>query len=158
MLNPDCFSRPLKRLHAMFGLIQEVTNPDQLFPNLFECVAFPGGRCRRWFRPQMLSCPFYGEFFYVEQVLDDEDQLDILPAIHALAGLGPFGLDALEFGLPESKHMGLHPGNPTDLTNFEIDLVGEFDLRHIAEIGHRSLGSGDSLGTGRFHAMTTVFR
>ena len=77
---------------------------------------------------QRLARPGNGEALFVEQALDDEHLLHVLPPVQPLAGACPARPQRREFRFPVPQHMLLHPGQPTDLADPKIRLIRDRDL------------------------------
>ena len=65
-----------------------------------------------------------GVALFIKQLLDAEGPLDVAFAIEALAGAAFAGLELGEFGLPESKDVGLDLEQAGDVTDAEVELIG----------------------------------
>ncbi len=98
------------------------------------------------FGAQLLAGAGDGESFFVEQLLDAKNALDVASPIHSLAGTAFNRLELGEFGFPEAKHVGGQAAESGYFANAEVEFVGDQDF-----VARRSRG----LAVGRsgfFHA------
>ena len=80
------------------------------------------------FRAQLLTGAGDGESFFVEQLLDVQDALDVASSIHALAGAAFDWFELGEFGFPEAEHVGGQAAEGGDFADAEIEFVGDQDF------------------------------
>ena len=80
------------------------------------------------FGAKLLAGAGDGESFFVEQLLDAEDALDVAAPIHSLTGAAFDRLELREFRFPEAKHVGRETAQGGDLADAEVELVGDQDF------------------------------
>src|SRR5260370_37203535 len=73
---------------------------------------------------QILTRAFDRVFLLVKQMLDLEQQLDFLAAIHAMAGPGFLVPDAWKFRLPIPHTLRFHPAQLAHITDPKVELIG----------------------------------
>ncbi len=94
---------------------------------------------------EMSSCAVDGEFFFIQQMFDSQNQCHILPSVKSLARIGSLGPDLNKFRFPESKDIGGYVGDLTDFTDLEVNLIGNGD-RAVGIIFHRRLRKEFDIG------------
>src|SRR5438270_13037250 len=79
-------------------------------------------------RPQVLTCAGDGESLLVEQLLDAQNALDVLAAIHTLAGTALYRLELGELSFPKAQNVSRQVAQAGNFSNAEIEL---FRNQHI---------------------------
>src|SRR5688572_24426086 len=77
----------------------------------------------------LLARPFDRVLLRVEQMLDEHDQLDLAPLIHAIARAILGGIQEPELALPVAQHVGLEVGELANLADRKELLNGLRGLR-----------------------------
>jgi hypothetical protein len=68
-----------------------------------------------------------GKAFFVQQVLDQQNRINVLFRVQTMTGSSLVGLDLREFAFPETEHVLFQPGQLTDLA----DTVENPTLRQL---------------------------
>lgn len=121
------------------------------------------------FRAQLLPCAGNGEALFVKQFLDAEYALDIPLAVHALSRAALHRLQLRKLRFPETQHIGREATKRGDLSDTEIEFVGNENLiafkfrRASFSHSHRLRGRGFPRGlpivtqaehrVAKFHAL-----
>jgi hypothetical protein len=115
--------------------VEDVQNFAQALADVLQfCSGVHGKRDSRLslvgfdFRAQLLTGAGDGESFFVEQLLDAQDALDIASPIHSLAGAAFDGIELGEFGFPETEHIGGQTAEGGDFADAEVEFVGDQDF------------------------------
>jgi hypothetical protein len=66
-----------------------------------------------------------GVSLFMDQALDFKDQLDFAAAVKALAGSTLVGSELGKLGLPKAQDVGLKTADSGDVSNFEVEAVGD---------------------------------
>jgi hypothetical protein len=61
----------------------------------------------------------------VNELLDLQDQLDIAPAVKPLAGSALVGLELRELRLPKTQNVGFDLADARNVSNLEVETVGD---------------------------------
>src|SRR2546429_9140254 len=94
----------------------------------------------------LLAGALDGVLLRVEQVLDQHDQLDLAPLVHAVAGAILGGVEEAELALPVAQHVRLEIGELAHLADRKELLDGlRRAHRHCSALRSRSIRSATAL-------------
>src|SRR5438445_12785633 len=90
----------------------------------------------------LLACPLDRVLLGVQQVLDEHDQLELTPLVHAVAGAVLGGVQEAELAFPVAQHVRLQVRELADLADGEELLHGMGSAhRHCSALRSRSIRS-----------------
>lgn len=81
---------------------------------------------------QTLAGPFDGVFVFIEQALDEKDELDVVEVVGAVAGAVFLGAQLGKLGFPITQNVGFERGDPAD---FADGVVEFFDFLVFHSVG-----------------------
>src|SRR5207249_2465259 len=108
----------------------------------------------------LLACPLDRVFLRVEQMLDQHDQLDLAPLVHAVAGPVLGGVQEAELALPVPQHVRLQVGELTHFADRKELLHGMGGAhRQCSGLSSRSIKSATAwLGDFRWKSTSATSR
>jgi len=95
-----------------------------------------------------LSGPGDGVALVVQQALDPEEAGEVLLAVQPLARAGPVRLHA-KLGLPVAQHVGVDADELGDLSDAEVELVGDLGVVRVVFVRVASGVAGGGVTAGR---------
>jgi hypothetical protein len=117
-LKEACTKRQNRK--SLFAVVGEHTQyVHQLGAEGLQIARFDGNMAL----PEFQQTPFDGVAFFVDQVMDGFQQLDVPTSVQPLPGRAPPGFDLGKAGFPEPNHRNRNTDFLADFTDFVIELT-----------------------------------
>ncbi len=102
----------------------------------------------------MLFCALNRKFFFIQEMLDLQNQLNISFPIQSLSRRRPFGVNLFELRFPKSKDIGRNTDEGTDFSDFEVEFVWQFFLKRWGVLHLEVAGFVNDRKTNRFSRVS----